>query len=74
MDSDSDSTSDISAAAVVVGVLLKRWKINKKQKSRNKPWLQKPREFGVCDTLVLELRFREEQEYIKCSEDDYCHW
>ena len=68
MDSDSDSTLDIAAAAVVVGVLLKRRKINKKRKSRNvwvKPWLQKRRELGVCDTLLLELRFREEQKYKK---------
>ena len=63
MDSDSDSTLDIDAAVVVVGVLLKRRKINKKRESRNKPWLRKPRELGVCDTLLLELRFREEQEY-----------
>ena len=63
MDSDSDSMLDIAAAAVVVGVLLKRRKINKKRKSRNKLLLQKPRGLGVCDTLLLELRFREEQEY-----------
>ena len=37
--------------------------MNKKQKSRYTPWLQKPHELGVYDTLLLELRFREEQEY-----------
>ena len=58
MDSDSDSTLDI--AAVVVGVLLKRRKINKKRKSRNvwvKPWLQKRRELGVCDATPFYLSY-----------------
>ena len=59
MDSDSDSTLDIAAAAGT-------FKAKKKRISRNvwvKPWLQKRRELG--DTLLLELRFREEQEYKK---------
>ena len=65
MDSDSDSTLDIAAAAVVVGVLLKRRKSEYPRNVWVKPWLQKRRELGVCDTLLLELRFREEQEYKK---------
>ena len=63
MDADQES----AAAAVVIGVLLKRGK-SKQRKKRSvwvKPWLQRRNKLGVYHTLLQELRMEAEEEYKK---------
>ena len=58
---DADQESD--AAAVVIGVLLKRRK-SKQRKKRSvwvKPWLQRRNKLGVYRTLLQELRMEAEE-------------
>ena len=62
-----DVDQERAAAAVIIGVLLKRRKTEHRKKCSVwvKPWLQRRNKLGVYHTLLQELRIEAEDEYKK---------
>ena len=63
-----DSEEDVAAAAIVIAIICKRREKRERKRNRSiwvKPWLQRRNELGVDNTLLMEFRFEDEDEYKK---------
>ena len=63
-----DSEEDVAAAAIVIAIICKRRRKRERKRNRSvwvKPWLQRRNELGVDNTLLMEFRFEDEDEYKK---------